>query len=1159
MQITIDGKSFDFQKGETILQVAKRHNIEIPTLCNDDRLKPYSSCYVCVVEIEGMRGMQPSCSTLANDGMVINSSNDKVYKARQTALNLLLSNHYADCVAPCKDTCPAGVDIQGYISLIEKGKYREATALIKETNPLPAICGRVCVRPCEVACRRNLMDEGAPVGIDYMKRFAADVDLKMDDPIVPEIATATGKKIAVIGAGPGGLSAAYFMRLQGHEVKIFESAPAPGGWLRYGIPEYRLPNNILDAEVKRITDMGVEIQYNTKLGDDLTYQNINDSYDATVLAIGAQKGTLVGCKGDDAEGVYAGITVLRQMEESGKKMDFAGKTVAVIGGGNTAMDCCRTAMRCGAEKVYVLYRRTEKEMPANPIEIHESKLEGIEYKFLTAPAEIKKDDNGVVNAITCLEMELGAPDASGRRRPVPKENSEFDIPVDFIMAAIGQQSDIQFVDDVNSTLTDETLELNRWGFVETNSETLQTSVKSIFACGDGVTGPATLIAAVGQARVAADSCNQFLKGEEVTPQNYEFLSKKNNFKAQIADDYKDFFATQKREEMPVIPEDDRKNFDEVELGYENDIIAKNEAERCLECGCQAVNDCDLKKYATQYGATQEKYTGDFKQAPVDFSHPYIEIDNNKCVLCSRCIRTCSEIVGANALGLVERGFDTYVAPAGGDSLVDTNCESCGMCVSVCPTGALSVNTTFKPGPIKTEKSNSICNHCGVGCTVEVQHKDGFIYALDGSKGLVNKDAAICGKSRFGFEYMNMETRIQKPLKRKNDREFEEISFEEAYQLITDNIKSSKPEETAFFAGPSLSNEELFLFQKLAKNGAKTDNVGSFHYLSGTKGYAENSYDNVPFDQIPQAKAIYTLGTDIVNDNPVVGFMINQAQVEKKTPVVSFTTKDDFESAHKSDKTITIADYDTFIKAVNVYICNNDLCDSTFIGKSTTGFEAYKESLEKEDYDTLVKASGADKATIETFAKEYRDNPYAILIVGEKELSSEACIEVRNLAMLTGKLGSTGNGIITLKARNNSHGLIDMGIDKDLFDDFFDGNFKNLYIYGENPVASVDEIGTIISNADFVVVQEALITETALLADLIMPASFPTEISGTFTNTQRVVQSFESIMASPVSDNSLVQMEKILSFLNIEVNNTESEMVLHLNQIAKPGMQFTPTV
>jgi formate dehydrogenase major subunit len=464
LNIILNGKIVNGIQGETVLELAQRHGIDIPTLCHDPRLEPYSSCFVCVVEIEGYRGLPTSCSTIIVEGMKITTDNNRVHQARKTALDLLVSNHYADCAAPCKQTCPAGVDVQGYISYIEKGMYHEAVALIKETNPLPAVCGRVCVRPCEVACRRNLLNEGAPVGIDYLKRFASDIDLESPNKWKPEIKPSTGKKVAVIGAGPGGVSCGFFMQKEGHQVDIFEAAPKPGGWLRYGIPEYRLPNDILQKEVDNITELGVKIFYNKKLGENVSFKDLKKKYDAVILTIGSQKGTLIGCEGDDAENVFSGIDFLKEMEMSGKHYDFKGKKVAVIGGGNTAMDCCRTSMRCGADKVYIIYRRTEKEMPANPIEIHESKLEGVEYLLLTNPTRVNKDEDGKIKSVTCLKMQLGEPDASGRRRPMPIEGSEFDLDVDFVLAAIGQKTTVNFLEDINTNLNvNGELKLNRWG------------------------------------------------------------------------------------------------------------------------------------------------------------------------------------------------------------------------------------------------------------------------------------------------------------------------------------------------------------------------------------------------------------------------------------------------------------------------------------------------------------------------------------------------------------------------------------------------------------------------------------------------------------------------------------------------------------------------
>ena len=1130
-------------KGETILDMAKRFGLQIPTLCNDDRLEPFSSCYLCVVEVVGMRGLQPACSTKVNEGMKIYTENDKVRKSRKAALELLLSNHYADCTAPCRQTCPAGVDVQGYVSLINKGLYPEAVALIKEVNPLPAICGRVCVRPCEAACRRNFLEDTG-VGIDYLKRYATDIDFASGEPWKPEVKPKTGKKAAIIGAGPAGLTAAYYLAVQGHEAEIFEASPNPGGMLRYGIPPYRLPNEVIDSEVKNITDLGVKIHYNKKLGADISYKEIKEKYDSCILTIGSQVGTPIGCENDRAENVLSGIDFLRNMEMTGQHYDFAGKKVGVIGGGNTAMDCCRTAMRCGAEKVYIVYRRTEKEMPANPIEIHESKLEGIEYLFLTAPAKVNVDSTGKLKSLSCFKMELGEPDASGRRRPVKIEGSEFDIDLDIILAAIGQKTNVEFLDDMNNNLT-EKLELTKWGDIQSDKKTLQTSVKNIFAAGDAVNGPATLIEAIAQGRKAAKSCSQFMMGQSITGEPYEFISKKDNFEKQKKEDYKEYFASQIREEMPTLESDKRRNFSEVELGY-SEKQAFNESLRCLECGCTEYYTCDLKKYATEYGAVQNKYGGDYKKFRVDFSHPYIEIDNNKCILCSRCVRICSEIVNANALGLVNRGFDTFVSPSGQVPLPETNCESCGMCISTCPTGAITENVTFKPGPVKTETLKTICNYCSVGCELLVQQAGDFVMKVTGGEGLVNSDGNICRFGKFGYNYLNDKARLTSPLL-KVDGVFKEISFEKANEIIASKIKSVKPEENAFFAGARLTNEELFLVQKLATEYVKTDNLSSFHYYSRGKGYFFDSNANLPFTEIKNANKIYLIGSEINYENAVVGYMINNARFSRDTVLTVITDDNNNRMIDKADSVLKVKSYYHFIKAVNYFLLKNNLQNGLFIKDNVSEFDSYKEKLLGEDYSYLLNKAGETDAQISALANEINEEINSVIVFSEKHISSNAALEIVNLSLITGKLGKSSCGIISLKEKNNSQGLIDMGISPALKiggdfngsgnEDIFNSDIKNLFIYGEDPVGCAekkDEIKKTIGKASFKVVQDYFMTETAELADLILPASLPAETGGTFTNTQKYIQSFEQGMKPKVKLNNWMQLKSLMNMLRKEV-------------------------
>ena len=1134
VKLEIDGKRVMADGNQTILQVARRQGIQtIPTLCDDAQLEPFASCFVCVVKVKGARSLMPACATKVLNGMVIETNSAEVRQSRKAALELLLSDHYADCVGPCQISCPAGIDIQGYIALAAIGKYKDAIALIKENNPLPSVCGRVCTRPCEVkGCRRTLLDEA--VGIDYIKRYISDLDLNSPDVYRPQVAASNGKKVAVVGAGPAGLSAAYYLAIKGYEVEILEGQPEPGGMLRYGIPEYRLPKDVLDLEIAQILGLGPRLKTNTFLGKDFTLASLREQFDAVFLGIGAWRSSLMRVQNENAAGVLSGIEFLKDFGLR-KKIDIHG-TVAVVGGGNTAIDCARTAIRLGVGEVKLLYRRTRVEMPANDSEIRDAIEEGVTMQFLIAPTRVVTDENGALKGIECQRMELGEPDASGRRSPKPIRGSEYVEPCDFIISAIGQSTTV--ADLVGGKIPNflpqgESLGLTRWQTVQVNEKTFETTVDGVFSGGDVVTGAATAIEAIAAGRKAAYAIDTYIREGTVRPEPEEFLSRKDVFSKVGIHDLRSQEKKAKRH-IPLIPIDQRVNsFVEVELGYSAADLSE-EATRCLECGCVALFDCDLRKYATEYGVDVKHFMGEARQHERDISHPLIELDANKCILCGRCVRICNDVVGVSAYGFINRGFSTVVAPALGGSLLDTECVACGLCIGTCPTGAIAQRLPLaKPGPWKTESTESVCHYCGVGCRINY---DTFGDTLVKVSRHERNDVTFgnhCRKGRFGFNFVHAHDRLL-TARVHNGQAAIEVPLEEALDHAALRLKELSrkysPREIAVFVSPRLTNEEIYLAQKFARVALRTHNVTSFSHLVNREFFAPDVLATTTYPELARAQAILVVNSGLDEEHFVVDLVVKRA-IRDGAKLVYIGPKEN-RSARVAELFLECApDSETLV--VQAIVAEASRLAGQPPAAELVGAIAGLSPAQ------IGEKTGVDPAAITEAAEILAGSQRKVLIFNRDYRGVRRAGDVSWLAAAGAALGC---GVLPLHEKSNAQGLLDMGahpawypgyravtdaatiedLEKDWsvsLRDLDTGDvdvarllaekaIKVAVVLGEDPLGAEDlpaEIRAGLEAAEFLVVADLFATRTARAAHVVFPMSSTPETSGTMTNSERRVQ------------------------------------------------------
>ncbi len=1105
VELTINGRQVAARPGQTILEVVRAQQLdEIPTLCHDPRLQPYGSCFLCVVEVRGSPRLVPACVTRIRDGMEVTTRSERILHARRTALELLLSDHYADCLCSGHLACPAGVDVQGYISLARLGHYDQALDLIRERNPLPVVCGRVCVRKCELQCRRRVVDE--PVGINFIKRYVSDHGDGRQTR--PDTIVSTGKRVAIVGGGPAGLTCANYLALKGHAVTILEALPRLGGMLRYGIPTYRLPRGELDEEIGRILGLGIAVETGEKLGRDFTLADLirRDRFDAVFLAVGVPLGKKLGIPGEeDVAGVKSALDFLRDLELNGPPR-LHGR-VAVVGGGNSAIDAARTALRCGAEQVTILYRRTRQEMPAHPEEVEAAENEGVRLELLVAPLAILSE-HGRLTGVRCIRMALGDPDASGRRRPIPIPGSEGDYPCEFLLPGIGQDGDLAaFRSEPDETRP----AISRSATLEVDPSTMATSLAGVFAGGDAASGPSAVIDAIAHGRLAAEAIDRYLRTGETTGPRAPFVSRRDAF-GPLPDWLFEKVPRAARQQMPQRdPRERTKDFGPVELGLSESQMG-DEATRCMECGCTSAFRCDLRRYATEYQVEIARYSGAVRRHRMDMSHPLIRLDPNKCILCGRCVRTCADLVGLSVLGFSGRGFSTVVGPALGRPLAESSCIACGACIETCPTGALEARLPYgRQGPWRASLHPSICAFCSLGCRLDVHVvTHGLLWATapqDSARG-----GDLCLKGRFGTSLIHNGDRLRRPLVRRNGKLVETNwadAFRRAAKVLLDCRMQAGSDRLAVLAAPRMTLEECSLTRHLARTALGAAQVGSFgqtrrggprHDLDSLFGETASTCLR---EDIDAADMVLLVGADPSATHPVLAMAIRRAA--KRGAEIAAINSSKIDLIRGTDLWLDARRGTAGIILAGVIrlVFQRGLIDRRILESHPPGIEDLYRSVADAVMDEVAAISGVEASKIEALAERLASRRRIVTIYDLDdtiERSTDDLSALAQLLLVTGHLDKPGEGFLLLRADCNAEGARLVGI----ADRIDPGRIQGALVIGENPFGDPGSRQQL-QGLRSLVVMDHVLTETAKAAEVVLPVATLQESEGTLLSCDRRVE------------------------------------------------------
>ncbi len=749
VKLTINGTLVTATKGETVLQAAKRAGIEIPALCNVDGMAPWGACRLCLIEIEGWSKLQAACTTWVDNGLVVRTETPRVRAKRESYLKMYLSDHDSYCEAPCSNACPTHIDIPAFLERIADGDFAAASALVADDLPFAGVLGRVCPRYCEPECRRGQVDD--PIAICALHRAAGD-----KSPAKLMAGPSTGKRVAVIGGGPAGLSAAWYLTRAGHAVTVYDRNDKPGGMLRYSVPPFRLPEAVLDRELEPLWDAGVRFVDGVGLGSEVTLEGLLQAgMDAVFVGVGAWRGRSARLAG--AKAALDGLEFLRTLHEGRKPR--LGKAVVVIGDGQTALDAARSAVRLGAASVTVVARHAADALPAGTRDVAAATDEGVAFVYSAEARKVATDKAGKSTGVECVAVSAGA---DGKLHP--ERGSAFVVPATSVIVAH------DYTPDVGDS--DEELGFTPWGTLEADPFTGRTQTPGVFAGGDAVSAAKSAIHAVAAGKRAAFAIDAWLRGDDLDELEADLaLYAGLPYLEQLHDAGRlsevgrrlverspvwlkmgSAAAATPRVKMPAAPVAKRTaGFDEVEKGF-SAAQAKAEAARCLQCVCPSNGDCELQRLGVEYDVTDNDLVVSgalVRQVEAAHEHPFIYRDMDRCIACGRCVRVCRDVAGPACYDFSGRGFAIRVDTPYGEPLQLADCITCGRCVTVCPTGALTMNERELRSFRNDESRCIMCHECVDVCPADaIKETNVFEQARDRWHELVTKGSGLAGGHRM---------------------------------------------------------------------------------------------------------------------------------------------------------------------------------------------------------------------------------------------------------------------------------------------------------------------------------------------------------------------------------------------------------------------------